>query len=179
MKQLEIRIVSLHDSKEHIKRLYDIMIYGYEVTEVEVWGENYKRMLPEEFDAIIEKGELIGAWWEGVPVGSIHTSPLTKEAYVFGLLSADFDYKGKNIGRQLIQAAEEHARKNGAAFMELEILRLKDKELPVKEQLRDWYTRLGYEHTITIDFADRKPDKAEKAEHFAAPSVFDCYRKSL
>ncbi len=176
---MEIRPVTSKDSPHDIQRLYDIMIYAYKVTEVEIWGEDYKRMLPDEFNQIIEQGELIGAWFEDLPVGSIHTYRLNDDTYAFGLFSADFAFKGKGIGRKLIDAAEKKAISNGASFMELEILRLKNKTLEAKEGLRSWYTRLGYEHISTQDFVDRKPHKAEKAENFIAPSVFDCYRKVL
>lgn len=155
------------------------MIHGYKVTEIEIWGEDYKRMSLEEFQRVIEKGELIGAWIDDVPVGSIHTYPLNNNTHAFGLFSADFAYKGKGIGRRLIVAAEEMAVSKGADFMELEILRLKHKELLVKQQLSEWYQRLGYQLVSTTDFAERKPDKAEKTENFVAPSVFDCYRKAL
>ena len=176
---MEIRPVTSQDSPHDIQRLYDIMIYAYKVTEVEIWGEDYKRMLLDEFLQVIDKGELIGVWYDGIPVGSIHAYPLNESTYAFGLFSVDFAFKGKNIGRALITAAEEKAVSDGAAFMELEILRLKDKDLEVKKQLHDWYLRLGYQHISTTDFVDRKPNKAEKAKSFVAPSVFDCYRKSL
>ncbi|MCR9172603.1 MAG: GNAT family N-acetyltransferase [bacterium] len=176
---MEIRPVTPQDASDDIQRLYNIMLHAYKVTEVEIWGEDYKRMLPDEFSAIIEKGELIGAWVENDPVGSIHTYPLNNNTYAFGLFSVDFDYKGMNIGRALIKAAEEKAKSNGAEFMELEILRLKNKELEAKQRLHHWYLRLGYQHISTTDFIERKPTKAEKAKNFIAPSVFDCYRKVL
>lgn len=176
---MQLRIVSPDSDPKDIKRFYDIMIYGYQVTETEIWGEDYKRMFPDEFETIIQKGELIGAWIDGTPVGSIHTYPLQDGTFAFGLFSVDFDFKGQNIGRRLIEAAEQFAQEKGAQFMELEILRLKSKELLVKRQLHDWYVRLGYELISTTDFINRKPDKGEKVKQFIAPSVFDCYRKAL
>ena len=176
---MEIRPITPQDSQHDIQRFYDIMIHAYKVTEIEIWGADYKRMFTDEFQAIINQGDLIGGWYDGIPVGSIHAYPLNENTYAFGLFSVDFVFKGKNIGRELIARAEETAKSNGASFMELEILRLKNKELEVKQQLRDWYVRLGYEYISTTDFVDRKPDKAEKAKRFIAPSVFDCYRKVL
>lgn len=176
---MEIRKVKRQDAIKDIQRLYDIMIEGYKVTEVEIWGEEYKRMLPDEFNEVISKEELFGAWLDGVPVGSIHAYKLNEQTFAFGLFSVDFNYKGKNIGRKLIETVESHAKNNGANFMELEILRLKEKALGVKQHLHEWYVRLGYELISTTDFINRKPDKAEKAKNFIAPSVFDCYRKVL
>ncbi|XOV68472.1 MAG: GNAT family N-acetyltransferase [Fluviicola sp.] len=176
---MNIRLISPSDSRHDIQRFYDIMVHAYEVTEAEIWGENYKRMFPDEFQAVIKRNELIGAWIDDVPVGSIHAYALKEDTYAFGLFSVDFTHKGKNIGRQLISAAEEMAKSKGAKYMELEILRLKDKILDSKQQLHHWYLRLGYERITTVDFVDRKPTKAEKAKNFIAPSVFDCYRKRL
>ncbi|GAB5418047.1 MAG: hypothetical protein Crog4KO_31270 [Crocinitomicaceae bacterium] len=176
---MKLQIVSPETNPKEVQRLYEIMIHGYRVTEVDIWGEDYSRMFPEEFQEIIDRKELIGAWIADVPVGSIHTYRLNENTFAFGLFSVDFNFKGQNIGRKLIEAAEELAKERGATFMELEILRLRDKELTAKRQLHDWYVRLGYELISTTDFVDRKPDKAEKASNFIAPSVFDCYRKRL
>lgn len=177
--ELNIRSITQNDRGKDIERFYEIMIHAYKVTEIEIWGENYLRMSFNEFDEVLAKEELVGAWLDEIPVGSIRTYPLSDSTHAFGLFSVDFDYKGRNIGRQLIAHAEEVARKNGAEFMELEILRLKDKDLEVKRQLHNWYVRLGYELVTTIDFEHRKPDKAYKAKNFISASVFDCYRKSL
>jgi GNAT superfamily N-acetyltransferase len=176
---LDIRSVQLNDSREHIQRFFDIMIHAYRVTEVEIWGENYARMSREEFGAIIAKGELIGAWVDGKPVGSIYAYRIHNNAFAFGLFSVDFDYKGRAIGRQLIAAAETKANESGAKYMELEILRPKFKTLPQKKLLHEWYLRLGYQKYDTLDFEIRKPDKAHKIKNFVQPTVFDCYRKSL
>jgi len=179
MSQIEIRVVTVSEREEDIKRLYEIMIYAYAVTEVEIWGENYTRMSPHEFKEVIGRGELIGVWVDGVPVGSIHVYQLKEETFAFGLFSVDFAFKGQNIGRKLIEAAELQAKASGGKFMELEVLRLKEKELAVKRRLHEWYLRLGYELVATIDFEDRKPNKADKVKNFRQPSTFDCYRKAL
>jgi len=176
---MEIRVVSSKDSAAAIQRLYDIMTYAYKVTEMEIWGEKHMRMSTEEFHEIIKRGELIGAWMDAIPVGSIHAYPLREGVFAFGLLSVDFDYKGQNIGRKLIAESEKTAIAEGAQFMELEILRLKHKELIGKKRLKDWYERMGYRLIETVDFIQRKPRETEKVEQFIAPSVFDCYRKKL
>jgi len=164
---------------DDVRRLYDLMLHAYAVTEIEIWGENYSRMSESEFQSIIERGELILAELDGEIVGSIHVYPLTENTYAFGLLSADFDKKGLGIGRALISAAESEAKEMGAEKMSLEILRPRDFDVPLKTVLRDWYIRLGYAFTETLLFEERKPDKAEKAKRLKVPTVFDCYEKAL
>lgn len=166
-------------SDKDIKRLHGLLLYAYEVTEIEIWGENYVRMSLEEFTSLVEQGEIILAQIDNEIVGSIHVYPLSEDTFAFGLLSADFNKKGLGIGRALIASAEEHARSKGAQKMALEILKPRDFEVPVKNVLRDWYERLGYIFVEAMLFEERKPDKVDKAKLLKVPSVFDCYEKLL
>lgn len=166
-------------SSEDIQRLYDLMIHAYAVTELNIWGENYIRCPLDEYQELLDKGEIIIAKLDGKIVGSIHTYPLSPDRYAFGMLNADFDLGGQGIGSGLIRAAEDEARKNGASIMQLEILRTKEGILPEKEMLRKWYTKLGYEFQSTEEFLGVKPDKQEKAKKLIAPSCFDVYIKRL
>lgn len=168
-----------NQSQENIDQFYAIMLKAYAITEARIWGENYQRMSRQDFSAVIEKGELIGAWIDGQPVGSIHTYRISENTFAFGLFSVDFHFKGLGIGRKLIQEAENKAREEGAHFMELEILRPENETLKFKTILHDWYQRLGYELIETVSFIDRKPSKKEYVDRFIQPCVFDCYRKKL
>lgn len=174
-----VEITKLTPESKGLDRLYEIMLHAYSTTEEEIWGKNYTRMPRIEFNEMIALGKIFGLYVDTIPVGSIQVSQLRPDTYVFGLLSVDFGYKGMNLGRKLIEAAEKEAKDSGAKFMELEILRLKEGRIKAKQILHDWYVRQGYRLMETIDFVDRKPTKAEKAELFVNPSVFDCYRKEL
>ena len=76
-------------------------------------------------------------------------------------------------------AAEDHALENGAEYMEIEILRAKDFDIPSKVMLHEWYLRQGYVFLESVDFVARKPQESAKAVRLLVPSVFDCYRKPL
>lgn len=178
MIKLESAIIDRMTQPEII-RTHEILCHAYAVTEIEIWGENYLRISLEEFIELIRKGEVILARIDNKIVGSIHTFKLGADAFSFGLLSVDFAQKGKGIGRKLILEAEKRAIDSGATFMELEILKPRDTEVPIKKVLHDWYLRLGYVYTETFSFIERKPDKHEKAKKLIAPAVFDCYRKRL
>ena len=166
-------------SEEEISRTHEILRYAYAITEIEIWGENYSRVSIDEFKELIRRQEIILARIENIIIGSIHTFKLNTDTFSFGLLSVDFEQKGNGIGRMLISAAEQRAIDSGASFMDLEILKSRDTEVPIKKVLHDWYLRLGYVYTDTFSFIERKPDKQEKAKSLIAPAVFDCYRKRL
>ncbi len=177
---LQVELADLNKlNGQEVKKLFDIMIHGYATTEAEVWGPNYMRMPFEEFNEVITSGQLFIARLNNELVGSIQVKPLTEDTYVFGLLSADFNQKGKGIGRKLIETAEDHARQAGANYMQLEILRPLDIDVPFKTVLKDWYEGMGYKLESTMTFIERKPHRTEKAKQLIRPSVFDCYLKEL
>lgn len=176
---IEIKPINSDTNGEDLQRLYDIMVEAYAITEAEIWGENYARMPKDEFDRTVAEGGMIGAWVDSIPVGSINAMLRSEKSYAFGLLSVDATYKGMNLGRLLINAAEEKAMDHGAVFMLLEILRPEHLELPFKNRLRNWYLKMGYEFLETITFMDVEPNKPEKAKKLIRPSVFDRYRKPL
>ncbi|MGB1102221.1 MAG: GNAT family N-acetyltransferase [Crocinitomicaceae bacterium] len=161
---------------EERKILHEILRYAYEATEVEVWGEHYVRIDFDGYNQLIEKGEIIAAWLADEPVGSIHTYQRKPDTWSFSLLSADFKKKGNGIGQALIDAAEARAKSNGASFMQLEILRPRDMEVPFKIRLDNWYRKLGYEFTHAEDFSKVMP---VKARNLVNPCNFDYYRKKL
>lgn len=158
------------------KKLYEILRIAYALTEIEVWGENYVRINFEDFNKLIEKDEIIAAWLNDEPVGSIHTYPRSADTWSFSLLSADFDKKGNGIGQALIDAAENRAKSRGGKYMQLEILRPRDMEVPFKLRLDAWYRKLGYQFTHAEDFSKVKPIKAN---NLVNPCNFDYYKKSL
>lgn len=175
-----ISIVSaLHCTPADFEKAYAILILGYELTEVEVWGENYSRISKEEYQEFIDANEVLYAKIDGEVVGCIQSSKISEGAFTFGLLAADFSKKRLGIGRKLISTVEKNAVDNGAKVMHLEILKPEFIEVKSKVELHNWYVRLGYVYTETHSFVGLKPDKAEKAKLFVNPSVFDCYQKVL
>lgn len=166
-------------SNEDLNRQYNLLIHAYEVTEREIWGENYVRIHLDEYKELIEKECVFTARLEDEVVGTILLSNQGNQTFSFGLLAGDFSKKGMGIGRKLIVAAEMEAIRLGANKMILEILKPKNQFVPVKQQLADWYERLGYKHFKTASFIELKPDKMEKAKLLITPSVFDCYEKKL
>ena len=158
---------------------YNILIHAYKVTEREIWGENYVRIEVEEYKELIEKKIVFTAKLDNEAVGTILLLNNGNKTFSFGLLAVDFAKKGMGIGRKLIEAAENEAIRQGANRMVLEILKPENQYVAVKQQLAEWYERLGYNHFKTASFIDLKPDKIKKAKLLITPSVFDCYEKKL
>ena len=161
---------------ENRKQLHEILRIAYALTEIEVWGENYVRITFEEYDELIDKGEILIAYLENQVVGGIHFYERKKGLYSFSLLCADFDKSGLGIGRALVDWVEAEALKNEATAIQLEILRPKGIEVPFKKQISDWYQRMGYNYTGSQNFAEVKP---VKARNLINPSDFDYYLKTL
>lgn len=164
---------------EELKRLYEIIIIAYRETEKEVWGENYVRITLEEFKELIKLGEiLIARNKENKVVGGIRCFHLREKTWSFSLLGADFNEKGKGIGRELIKAVEERAKANDGDTVNIEILRAKDIDTEFKLRLSSWYQRLGYEYVKAVDVFEVY-DNPEKWARLVNHSVFDCYQKTL
>mgnify|MGYP000279782896 CR=1 FL=1 len=172
-----IKVVSAKELNLNERRhLHEILRIAYALTEVEVWGENYVRITFDDYNALIEKGEILAALYEGNVVGGIHYYKRREGVYSFSLLCADFDKSGLGIGRALVDKVEEEAKQDGAVEIELEILRPAGMEVPFKIRISDWYKRMGFVYTHSQDFSEILP---EKAKNLANPSNFDYYLKKL
>ncbi len=163
-------------TSEERRQLHAILITAYALTEVEVWGENYERITFEDYNLLMDKGEILVAIWNAVAVGGVHYYERRPGVYSFSLLCADFDKNGLGIGRALIDRVEQIALANGASHIEIEILRPKGIEVPFKIRIRDWYLRQGFCYTHSQNFASIFPERAKKLVN---PSDFDYYMKSL
>ncbi len=172
---LQIQSAKLASHQQRIQ-LYEFLIIAYAVTEIEVWGPNYVRIEFENYNQLIEKGEVLIAYFDGEVVGGIHYSHRAESTYSFSLLCADFNKSGLGIGRALIEEVETIAKSNQAKAIEIEILRPKGIEVPFKVRLKDWYEKLGYVYTHSQNFAIVRPEGAKK---LICPSDFDYYHKKL
>jgi len=164
-------------NQDEIVQLHEIMRIAYEVTEIEIWGPNYIRLYIEDFTRLIESGNIFVAYLNNKIVGSVHIYSKDKNTYSFGLLSVDFNVGGQGIGTALIERVEEEALKNGAKQIKMEILRVKNLDVPHKIRLANYYKRLGYQYDHSEDCACIIPDWKYKL--LKKPSDFDFYVKKL
>ncbi len=163
-------------SHEDRKQLHEFLRIAYAATETEVWGEDYVRITFDEYNELIDKGEVLIAYIDNQVVGGVHYYERKKGTYSFSLLCADFNKSGLGIGRALVNRVEQDAKANNATEIQLEILRPKGIEVPFKKQISDWYQRMGYVYSHSQNFAEIKP---VKAKNLIRPSDFDYYLKLL
>jgi GNAT superfamily N-acetyltransferase len=163
-------------TQEERDELFEIMRDAYARTEHEVWGENYVRLSQPEYNQLIDEGSIFGAKLDGQIIGTIYLKKISDAERSFSLFGVHSKAEGKGVGSRLIEAVEDRARKDGAEDMIIDILRVRDTEVPSKKRLRSWYEKLGYEFTHNENFQDRIP---HRAHNLKAPSIFECFRKKL
>ena len=98
---------------------------------------------PGRVREMMRKGVFLVAEDAGM-AGAIYVEVRGERAY-FGLLAVNPERQGAGLGRELVEAAEEHARAAGCAAMDLRIVNL-------RAELPGFYRRLGYVQTVTEPF---------------------------
>jgi GNAT superfamily N-acetyltransferase len=83
--------------------------------------------------------------------GCVYVELRGDRAY-FGLLSVDPSRQGSGLGKKLVAAAEDYARRHGCGFMDIWVVNLRT-ELP------PMYGRLGYVLTGTDPWPEAVPSK--------------------
>lgn len=78
---------------------------------------------------------------EGLAIGCVYVEKRVDHAYL-GLLAVDPQQQGRGLGRELVAAAEQHARQQGCRAMDLRVISARSELLP-------FYQKLGYRVTHT------------------------------
>lgn len=175
---IQIKTASLiNHSKLELDELYEIIIKGYELTEEEVWGPKYVRVFRPEYDRLIEKGEVLIAFYNGKVAGGIHHYSINDQGYTFSLLAVNFSLGGLGIGKALIDEIENIAISKKAKQIKIEVLRVRGVDTIAKLKLAKFYDRLGFKYSHSKDCSCLIYQ--EKYEKLKAPSDFDFYIKQL
>jgi GNAT superfamily N-acetyltransferase len=154
----------------------DLVNRVYTDAEKGLWRDGCLRTDRDEIAAIIERGELVVARRDGRLVGAVRVQRLADDLAEFGMLAASPEHRGLGVGRALVAFAEGWAREQGLSRMQLELLVPRTWTHPVKEFLREWYTRIGYREVRTDDLAATYPSLAPQ---LATPCAFVIYEKDL
>jgi GNAT superfamily N-acetyltransferase len=148
----------------------------YSGSEEGLWMKGALRTTEAEIAELILRGELAAATSGGAIVGAVRVQRLDAMTGEFGMLAADAERRGLGIGRELVAFAEEWARRQGLASMQLEVLTPRTWSHPAKVFLMQWYERIGYRQIRTGGLDEAYPALAPL---LATPCDFAVYRKDL
>lgn len=165
---------SNNDEKmEHITNMINDV---YRKAENGLWRDNQIRTTADDLKAHARNGQIVVARNDYQTVGCVRVHRLDPETGGFGLLAVDSAYQGNGTGRQLVHFAEEQCRSKQLSTMQIELLVPQEGPRPDKENMKDWYMRMGYEPVRTENVEDLLPAVAEM---LAVPCQFIVFHKAL
>ena len=156
--------------------LADLVNRVYAEAEKGLWAGDTARTTESEMANLVATGQIAVARSSGRIVGAVRIQQLDNDTGEFGMLVAAPEERGTGVGRDLVSFAETWARDRGLFHMQLELLVPQTWTHPVKDFLRTWYTRIGYQVVRTDDFSEAFP---ELAPHLACPCDFLIFHKNL
>jgi GNAT superfamily N-acetyltransferase len=148
----------------------------YAEAEAGLWVDGASRTTETEVAEFIRAGQIAVRRSGERVAGAVRIQLLDDGVGEFGMLVAAPEERGTGVGRDLVSFAEGWARSQGLSTMQLELLVPRTWTHPVKEFLRDWYTRIGYRVVRTGDFS---ADFPALVPHLACPCDFLIFRKDL
>jgi GNAT superfamily N-acetyltransferase len=154
----------------------DLVNRVYTDAEKGLWVDGADRTSADETAGIIRTGQLAVAAVSGRLVGAVRIQRLDSGDGEFGMLVASPDHRGLGVGRALVEFAEDWAWRQGLPRMQLELLVPQTWTHPVKEFLREWYTRIGYQRVRTGRLDEAYP---ELQPRLATACDFVVYHKAL
>jgi GNAT superfamily N-acetyltransferase len=159
-----------------VAEITDLVNRVYAGAEEGLWLDGASRTTEREIAALIRGEQVAAARCDGRLAGIVRVRRLDGDEGEFGMLVAAPEQRGVGIGRELVGFAERWARERGLARMQLELLVPQTWSHPVKEFLRDWYTRIGYRVVRTGNFDEDYPALAAQ---LATPCDFVIFHKDL
>jgi GNAT superfamily N-acetyltransferase len=160
-----------------VERLTDLINDVYATAESGLWRDGATRTTASDLAGLIACGQIaVATTPDGQIVGSVHVHQVSDDTSEVGTLVAAPDHRGTGIGRDLLDFAEEHSRKQGMRAIQLELLVPRNWRHPSKEFLRSWYSRRGYRLIGTRRMDDTHPHLAPL---LATPSDLEVREKPL
>jgi len=151
--------------QELTKLINNVYIEG----ESEFWkGGQIERCQPDEVRDLVASGRQLAVAWRHSSsrtdvadiAGCLKVHMVDEKTGTFGILISAPVYRGKGVGRNLVQFAEGWAKQRGAVMMQMELLFANGWHHPLKTRLGEWYERAGYKLIRAIDMAEMYPDLA-------------------
>ena len=184
--------VAAAENSALIRHLVDVVNAVYTKDEEGIWASDkpFARTDDDEISKYLQSGELALAWASDtskpaepgfVPepssvMGCIHLHRPEERLVEVGMLVCDPAFRGSGVGRELMRFAEEHAKEQGAAVTQVELLFPEGWEHPFKMRLQGWYERLGYKLVRMGEVKDKYP---RLVDSLAGPTRFKVSEKQL
>ncbi len=159
-----------------VAEITDLVNRVYVVAEEGLWVDGATRTTEHEMATLIRTEQVAVARSDGRLAGAVRVQQLDSGEAEFGMLVAAPEQRGTGIGRELVHFAEHWGRARDRTSMQLELLVPRTWSHPVKEFLRDWYTRTGYRVVRTGSLDEAYP---ELVAQLATPCDFVVYQKDL
>ncbi|KAG5978510.1 hypothetical protein E4U55_006140 [Claviceps digitariae] len=195
---LQIRMgdASVANDAQSVASLARIVNDAYDEVEADIFLAGYRRTDEAEIVKLIHQGCLAIAYLPAdvnptshaanstspprtpcdVPIGCVLVKQLSAQLGNFGMLALDFQYRGRGLGRAMIDFAENHCREKGCTVMQMELLVPTSFAHAVKLRMQDWYQRLGY-RIIKLGSFDQ--DYPSLATRLATPVDYKVFEKAL
>lgn len=171
-----IAAVTFIDDTALAAQIADLVNRVYAEAEEGLWLDGTARTSEAEVADLIRAGQIAVMRSDERVVGAVRVQLLDDGVGEFGMLVAAPDQRGTGLGRVLVSFAEQWGRERGLSRMQLELLVPQTWKHPVKEFLRDWYTRIGYRVVRTGDLGDDYPGLVPQ---LAGPCDFLVFHKDI
>ncbi len=140
--------------KEDIPHIVDLLNSAYRgersqkgwTTEAHLIGGDVRTDEADVLNVFQQPGSIILKYTNdaGEIIGTVNLQQHERGVYL-GMFAVNPNLQGGGIGKQLLKAADEHAKKVGSATIYMSVI-------SVRSELIDWYKRHGYAET-----GERKP----------------------
>jgi GNAT superfamily N-acetyltransferase len=157
-------------------RLTDFVNEVYAAAEGDLWVAGATRTTVVDTEVMIGRNEIALAQRGDQLTGCVRARMLSADLGGFGMLCAHAAERGTGLGASLVRFAESHCLAAGATTMQLELL------VPVgwhhagKDQLHEWYGRLGY-RPVTSEPAEVA--LGSSATRLSTPCMLVTYHRPL
>ena len=172
-------MISLVVSKPSVNDCSEIVNIANKVyfeTEKEFWKKGYYRISTTECLNYIDEGKITVAKLDNQVVGFVLAGPKSGLTFEFSMLTTDFTYQKKGVGKLLVNEVFKSARKMGFKYLEIEVLTPKHWTHSQKEFLTKWYTNLGFKFVETFSFESKYPSHLK---FLKCELEFKLYKKRL
>ena len=148
------QIAPCRDTPETEQDIANLVNSVYAVAEAGIWVPNNLRVTDTEIKQLINEGCIFGAYLDDQLIGCIRLEIHNVTTTEFGMLAVDPGQRSMGVGRKLVELVEQWNRKKGVLNLECGVLNPVNWKLQSKDDLMEWYMRIGFRKIGTRRFED-------------------------